>query len=139
MVTDPGLALAIKSLGGVSWAQIVPLLGAFWDHVVVRVERRHRAGRLKQWLNYLRQRYPEGQAAFDDVRVSNDPDHMAAWLRAQGAWPDAVNEEPRWPGGARRPDASRVCPAVLTSGPGPENPFPPVYDLIATTAGCHFG
>ena len=89
MVTDPGLALSIKALGAVSWAQVVPLLGAFWDHVVVRVERRHRAGRLKQWLNYLRQRYPEGQDAFDDVRVSNDPDHMAAWLRSQGAWPEA--------------------------------------------------
>ena len=53
-----------------------------------------RAGRLKQWLNYLRQRYPEGQAAFDDVRISNDPDHMAAWLRAQGAWPAIRGQEP---------------------------------------------
>jgi tRNA-dihydrouridine synthase C len=103
MVTDPGLALAIKAQGSVSWAQIVPLLGAFWDHVVVRVERRHRAGRLKQWLNYLRQRYPEGQAAFDDVRVSNDPDHMAAWLQAKGAWAEAKAEEPFFLGASSAP------------------------------------
>ena len=112
MVTDPGLALAIKSQGGVSWSEIVPLLGAFWDHVVVRVERRHRAGRLKQWLNYLRQRYPEGQAAFDDVRISNDPDHMAAWLRAQGAWPAIRGQEPldtQAPGVARPAEFALPC------------------------------
>lgn len=103
MVTDPGLALAIKAQGSVSWTQIVPLLGAFWDHVVVRVERRHRAGRLKQWLNYLRQRYPEGQAAFDDVRVSNDPDHMAAWLQAKGAWAEAKALEPFFYGAPSAP------------------------------------
>ncbi|QCB46009.1 tRNA-dihydrouridine synthase [Hydrogenophaga sp. PAMC20947] len=103
MVTDPGLALAIKAQGSVSWTQIVPLLGAFWDHVVVRVERRHRAGRLKQWLNYLRQRYPEGQAAFDDVRVSNDPDHMAAWLQAKGAWAEAKAIEPFFYGAPSAP------------------------------------
>lgn len=85
MVTDPGLALAIKALGAVSWAQIVPLLGLFWGHVVVRVDKRHRAGRLKQWLNYLRQRHPQAQAAFDALRQFNDADHIEAWLVAQGA------------------------------------------------------
>lgn len=83
MVTDPGLALAIKGQGGVPWSQILPLLSVFWSLVCGRVERRHRAGRLKQWLNYLRKRYPEAQRAFDELRESNDPAHMEAWLRAQ--------------------------------------------------------
>jgi tRNA-dihydrouridine synthase C len=80
MVTDPGLALAIKGQGDVAWSQILPLLSVFWSRVCDRVERRHRAGRLKQWLNYLRKRHPEGQRAFDELRESNDPAHVEAWL-----------------------------------------------------------
>jgi tRNA-dihydrouridine synthase C len=41
---------------------------------------RHRAGRLKQWLNLLRRRFPEAQAAFDVVRTVNDPAGVDAWL-----------------------------------------------------------
>ncbi|MEX1168127.1 MAG: tRNA-dihydrouridine synthase [Hydrogenophaga sp.] len=85
MVGNPGLALAIKSQGAVSWAQIVPLLGLFWVQVVERVERRHRAGRLKQWLNHLRSHYAEAQGAFDDLRLNNDADHIEAWLLSHGA------------------------------------------------------
>jgi tRNA-dihydrouridine synthase C len=85
MVTNPGLALAIKGQGAVSWAQILPLLGLFWAQVVQRVERRHRAGRLKQWLNYLRDHYPQAQSAFDDLRLSNEVAHIEAWLLAHGA------------------------------------------------------
>jgi tRNA-dihydrouridine synthase C len=33
---------------------------------------RHRAGRLKQWLNLLRRRYPEAQQAYDAVRTLSD-------------------------------------------------------------------
>lgn len=85
MVTDPGLALAIKGLGGVPWSVLPPLFEIFWRQVSARVERRHRSGRLKQWLNYLRKRYPEAQAAFDELRLVNEPDDIEAWLRrAQG-------------------------------------------------------
>jgi tRNA-dihydrouridine synthase C len=81
MVTDPGLALAIKGLGGASWDHIGPLLPVFWLQMSARVEPRHRAGRLKQWLNYLRKRHPEAQRAFDALRLSNDPEQVQAWLR----------------------------------------------------------
>jgi tRNA-dihydrouridine synthase C len=64
------------------------LLQIFWQQVSARVERRHRAGRLKQWLNYLRKRYPEAQQAYDDLRLLNEPQHIEAWLqRAQGPSP----------------------------------------------------
>ena len=86
MVTDPGLALAIKGQGGVPWDVLPPLLQLFWQQVSARVERRHRAGRLKQWLNYLRKRHPEAQQAYDDLRLLNEPQHIETWLqRAQGA------------------------------------------------------
>ena len=96
MVRRPGLALAIARAGvGESdpsasysdaavavlpWRRVVPLLADFWRDVCGRVERRHRAGRLKQWLNYLRVAYPEAQQAFDALRAVNDPDAISAWV-----------------------------------------------------------
>jgi tRNA-dihydrouridine synthase C len=55
------------------WADLLPLLADFWGRVGERVEPRHRAGRLKQWLNLLRRRYPEAQQAYDRLRPINDP------------------------------------------------------------------
>jgi len=65
----------------VPWSDVRVLMQGFWGHVERRVERRHRAGRLKQWLNLMRRRYPEAQAAFDRLRTSNDADVVAAWVR----------------------------------------------------------
>jgi len=74
MVADPGLALAIRGEArGIGWAALLPLMAEFWRLVATRVEPRHRAGRLKQWLNYLRRCYPQAQAAYDELRTINDP------------------------------------------------------------------
>lgn len=81
MVADPGLALAIRGEGPrLPWDALRPLMRGFWDGVCARVEPRHRAGRLKQWLNYLRRVYPEAQRAYDEVRTINDPAALAARL-----------------------------------------------------------
>ncbi|MDO5693704.1 MAG: tRNA-dihydrouridine synthase [Pseudomonadota bacterium] len=100
MVRRPGLALAIRhasqpspmaardpvasysdgAVAALPWRRVVPLLADFWRDVCGRVERRHRAGRLKQWLNYLRVAYPEAQQAFDALRAVNDPDAITAWM-----------------------------------------------------------
>lgn len=96
LVTDPGLALAIQGqAGGAPWSSLLPLLHLFWLRVGVRVERRHRAGRLKQWLNYLRQRHPQAQTAFDELRASNDPAHIDAWLALHAPQPHLLPGE-RW-------------------------------------------
>jgi tRNA-dihydrouridine synthase C len=101
-VTDPGLALAIKAdmgvavlsplstvLPGLSWAELLPLLGAFWQVVCSRLDSRSRAGRLKQWLNFLRRRFPEAEVAYQRLKPVNDPALVDEWLalalRAQGA------------------------------------------------------
>ncbi len=93
MVSDPGLGLAIQAHDaglGVSpqgegraapWSSLLPLMQQFWQRVGLHVAARHRAGRLKQWLNYLRRSYPEAQQAFDDVRLLQDPAHVEQWLR----------------------------------------------------------
>ncbi len=74
IVSDPGLALAIRGGGGAcDWATLHPLLRHYWRRIAAHVSPRHRAGRLKQWLNLLRRRFPEAQVAFDTVRTFNDP------------------------------------------------------------------
>ena len=77
MVVDPGLALSIARPGSaaLAWSDLLPLLGRFWNLVDghAPIAPRHRAGRLKQWLNYLRRRYPQAQDLYADVRTINDP------------------------------------------------------------------
>ena len=94
MVTDPGLALAIRGAGGhdlttdatphVSWRTLLPLIGDFWHLVCAQLERRQQAGRLKQWLNFLRRRFPEAEVAYMALRTVNDPRVIDDWLLAQG-------------------------------------------------------
>jgi len=67
------------------WDELLPLLADFWRRVGMRVEPRHRAGRLKQWLNLLRRRYPEAQLAYDRLRLVNDPAALAAAIFARVA------------------------------------------------------
>ena len=81
MVSDPGLALAIRSAGAVTWEEIVPLLSDFWRQVSARVVPRHRAGRLKQWLGALCRRHPQAQQAFDELRLLHDPARIERWLQ----------------------------------------------------------
>ena len=92
MVADPGLALAIAqndamttdtASSAVTWGQIVGLMRLFWQGIALRVAPRHRAGRLKQWLNYLRRVYPEAQDAFDQLRLLHDPAKIDQWLASQ--------------------------------------------------------
>jgi tRNA-dihydrouridine synthase C len=97
MVSDPGLGLAIQAhraladaAGSVGvpqgssraapWAVLLPLMLQFWHRVGLHVAARHRAGRLKQWLNYLRRSYPEAQQAFDAIRLLQDPGKVEQWL-----------------------------------------------------------
>ena len=89
MVADPGLARAIRAadqgLPGtdpVQWPALLPQLAAFWQLVCNDLEPRQRAGRLKQWLNLLRRRYPEAELAYQHVRTMTDQRAITAWLAA---------------------------------------------------------
>ena len=84
MVTDPGLALAIRDgMSGVAWTQVQPLLLAFWEIVGAHNLEKHRAGRLKQWLNFLRKRYPEAEETYAAIRQINDPTVVERMLFGQ--------------------------------------------------------
>ncbi len=65
-----------------AWEDLLPSIADFWRRMSARVEPRHRAGRLKQWLNLLRRRYPEAQRAYDELRLIDNPAALAAVLFA---------------------------------------------------------
>jgi len=58
LVSDPGLALALRGHAVPSWEQVRHGLLRYGRLIEPRVAERHRGGRLKQWLNMLRRRYP---------------------------------------------------------------------------------
>lgn len=98
MVVDPGLALAIQedtrwdpaargNPGGVTWEALTPLIAQFWILVCARLERKQQAGRLKQWLNFLRRRYPQAELAFQELRTVHDPLLIGRWMSEQGILP----------------------------------------------------
>lgn len=106
MVADPGLALAIRAeLGwpacpgeagrtwaqGGSWDALQPLVHRYWRLIQPRVEPRHQAGRMKQWLNFLRRRHPQAEEAYQALRTLSDSRQVTAWLDAHIAKPP---EEP---------------------------------------------
>jgi len=88
IVADPGLALALRGTAVPGWDALLPLLARYWQRIAGHVAPRHRAGRLKQWLNLLRRRFPEAQSAFDAVRTSNDPLQVQALLFSRVSAPD---------------------------------------------------
>ena len=82
IVSDPGLALAIRGeKERLTWSELLPHITAFWQLVCQTQERRQKAGRLKQWLNFLRRTYPEAQTAYLAVRTLNDPVEVDAWMQ----------------------------------------------------------
>ena len=102
MVTNPGLALAIRAATplqqaqripgqadqpDVSWDMLLPLMAEFWRVVCASLERKQQAGRLKQWLNFLRNHYPQAQLAYTELKTYNDPALITQWLHNQGVPP----------------------------------------------------
>jgi len=90
IVADPGLARALRAADAgrpgsdeVLWADLLPHLGDFWRLVCDGLEPRQRAGRLKQWLNLLRRRFPEAERAYQQVRTMTDQQAITLWLAAQ--------------------------------------------------------
>lgn len=98
-VADPGLALALRQTLAqgaqhaddaqpdvppvVAWADLLPQLQRFWWLVCRDLTPNQRAGRLKQWLNLMRRRYPEAEAAFQSVRVLTQQSLVAQWLEQE--------------------------------------------------------
>lgn len=95
-VVNPGLALAIRAMdgetlnglpvrAGTTWAELLPLIAEFWFIVCTRLDAKSRAGRLKQWLNFLRRHFPEAEAAYQALKTVTDPAAVDVWLTTSGA------------------------------------------------------
>jgi tRNA-dihydrouridine synthase C len=54
----------------------------FWRIVTTRLDSKAQAGRLKQWLNFLRRRFPEAEVAYQALKTVNSPREVEAWLQA---------------------------------------------------------
>ena len=84
MVANPGLALAIRGEQmAMAWADLLPLMRDFFAQVRINVQPKHQAGRLKQWLHYLRRHYPEADEAYQRLRTVNAPEELARSLFAE--------------------------------------------------------
>jgi tRNA-dihydrouridine synthase C len=89
-VVDPGLARAIRGelMGGnsvgvpdaVPWGEVLALMHPFWHIVCSQLDAKKRAGRMKQWLNFLRRRYSEAEVAYQALKTARDAD-VTAWLK----------------------------------------------------------
>jgi tRNA-dihydrouridine synthase C len=105
IVADPGLALAIRNAveqasgsnraTGIDWLQLVPQVQRFWEMVCADLEPRQRAGRLKQWLNLMRRRFPEAEVAYQEVRTQTDQRAISDWVEALPQ--RDLQQEWRWP------------------------------------------
>jgi tRNA-dihydrouridine synthase C len=92
-VVDPALAWQLRQALGWSdpasgparpaaldWPALLPHIAVFWQRVCERIEPRARAGRLKQWLNFLRRASPQAEAAYQQLRTVNDSMGVGLWL-----------------------------------------------------------
>ncbi|MFM2065469.1 MAG: hypothetical protein RLZZ584_378 [Pseudomonadota bacterium] len=112
MVADPGLALAIladrdRAAGAPlpGWVELAPLLRLFWQINTGHIDPRARAGRMKQWLNYLRRRHPEAERAYQQLRTVSDSRVMAEWLDTRLAPASAAAHDP----GRPAPAGAHAC------------------------------
>ena len=87
-VADPTLALALRAhdLGlpapARAWALLAPSLLGYWARVRRQVPARHQAGRVKQWLHYLRRSHAQAEALYIELRTLNAAQDFDAALRA---------------------------------------------------------
>lgn len=94
MVADPGLAQAIRaSRGGggqqtggrqrqrsPDWSEVLPAVLDFWTRHAGTASVASRAGRLKQWLVFLKRHFAEAGAVFLKIRSSNDAAFISSEL-----------------------------------------------------------
>lgn len=63
------------------WSAVGPRLLAYWCRVQQTVQAKHQAGRLKQWLHYLRRVHPQAEPIYQRLRTVTDPAQFGRELR----------------------------------------------------------
>lgn len=67
-VSDPYLARAVRTGERAQWAQVRAQLETFMQTLVGTGKPAQEAGRVKQWLNYLRRQWPEAEVLHQQLR-----------------------------------------------------------------------
>lgn len=86
LIARPDLAAQIKasqrgeSLDPMSWPEAVALVREYAAALQTRLEDRFVTGRIKQWLNFLRQGFPEAERLWPEARKLRDVAPMLACL-----------------------------------------------------------
>lgn len=84
-VRMPSLAWQIRDNSPLEspWASIEPLLGDFWRQISAVLSPRDRIGRIRQWVNYLRQRHPEAEVLWHLIRQEADLQSLDALVNVR--------------------------------------------------------
>lgn len=91
LIAQPDLARIIKGqrdgspLGLIEWPAILAYLQELIAQSEHRMQPRYVHGRVKQWLQHLKRRYPEATPLFDRVKVINDIDRLKQLLTDEQA------------------------------------------------------
>jgi len=73
-IRTPDLARRIREpeRSSLNWHHYQDLLAEFWTEVRAQMPLRYCAGRLKQWVNHLRQTHPEAETFWHRIRAERD-------------------------------------------------------------------
>ena len=82
----PFLARQIKANSSQTtpWVQLSPLLVHFWQEIGTTLSPKDRVGRIKQWVNYLRQAHPEAEELWHVIRLEKNSQRIEDLLPKLG-------------------------------------------------------
>lgn len=63
-----------------TWSAVSPLLASFWHEINTAMPPRDSVGRIKQWVNYLRQLHPEAETLWRTIREEKNSQNMHTLL-----------------------------------------------------------
>jgi len=79
-VANPRLVSVLRHGGETGWDAILPILQQFWVDVAGTGTDAQLAGRIKQWLSYLRRRWPQAGQLLEQLKRETRPEVIARIL-----------------------------------------------------------
>ncbi len=82
----PDLAMAIRQqqtnedYQPLEWPELRVIIGRYLQEVRVKIAAKHGPGRVKQWLAFLKKRYPQATLLFDENKKEQSIDHIYAHI-----------------------------------------------------------
>ena len=80
-VADPFLCRRLREASDEEWVNVEQVLSRFMDDIEGTGLPRHEAGRVKQWLGYMRRRWPDAEALLEALKRLQSIPEMRAHMR----------------------------------------------------------